>query len=61
MNKIRYFILKLIMPQRLKEVLIDTMFSKDNEDVETLGRYLYKLGLIKKDKDSWYVEERNVR
>ena len=61
MNKIRYFILRILMPQTFKEVLIDVMFSKWNDDVEALGRYLYKLGLIKKDKDSWYIKERNNR
>lgn len=54
MNKIRLFLLRLLMPKHFKEVLLDTVFSSMNDDVERLTRQLHKMNLVKKEKKNGY-------
>lgn len=57
MLKIRLLLIKLIMPKLFKEILIDTVFSQMNDDVELLARLLLRMGFITKNKEGFYEYE----
>ena len=58
MNNIKLKLIKMIMPNSFKEILLDTVFSKNNDDVELLCRQLHKMKLIKKEKGMWVSNEK---